>query len=291
MSRSKNWCFTLNNYVQADVDRLMNLGNTVAYLIFGKEVGESGTPHLQGFVCFPLRKTLNAVIQILGQCHCSIARFVEQSIEYCKKEGDFEEIGTAPTTTPGKRNDIEAFKEDVKLGNVDMKSIREIHSEVYAKYPRFCIEYVNDNMKAGEVANHPLRDWQADLNTRLNGPINEREIVFIVDPLGNKGKSWFFRYYEQNHQDNCQIILPGKKLDMAHVLEVGKRSYLFDCPRSKQGEFIQYDFLEQVKNGNVFSGKYESKNKRFEVPHVVIAMNEDPDMEKLSNDRYVIIRI
>ena len=66
---------------------------------------------------------------------------------------------------------------------------------------------------------------------------------------------------------------------------------LFDCPRSKQGEYIQYDFLEEVKNGYVFSGKYEPRIKRFKVPHVVVAMNEYPDMEKLSADRYNIITI
>lgn len=291
MSRSKNWCFTLNNYTQEDVDRLMNLESQVEYLIFGREVGESGTPHLQGFVCFPSRKRLNQVIAIIGQCHCSVARFIEQSIEYCKKENDYEELGTPPERQQGKRNDIEAFKEDVKGGNLNMKDIRELHSEVYAKYPRFCIEYVNDNMKGGSVENHPLREWQSSLNSLLNGPVNEREIIFVVDAVGNKGKSWFFRYYEQNHDTNCQIILPGKKLDMAHVLESGKRVYLFDCPRSKQGEFIQYDFLEEVKNGNVFSGKYESRNKRFDTPHVVVAMNEMPDESKLSADRYNIINL
>ena len=270
----------------------MGLEGVVDYLIFGREIGESGTPHLQGFVSFPSRKRLRQVIQTLGQCHCSIARYIMKSIEYCKKDGDFEEIGNAPAEkTPGQRNDLELFKEDVKQGNVCMKSIRELHSEVYAKYTRFCIEYVNDNYTAGKVANHPLREWQANLNTMLNGPVNEREIIFVVDTRGNTGKSWFFRYYEQNHEDNCQIILPGKKADMAHVLQVCKRVYMFDCPRSKQGEFIQYDFLEEVKNGNVFSGKYESKNKRFETPHVVVAMNEMPDMDKLSMDRYRVINL
>lgn len=291
MSRSKNWCFTLNNYEQIDVDRILNLGNVVDFLIFGREVGESGTRHLQGFVSFPSRKRLNQVIALLGQCHCSIARHVKKSIEYCKKDGDYESIGTEPVITQGKRNDLELFKEDVKQGNHDLKSLRELHSEVYARFPRFCIEYVNDNMKPQRVEDFPLREWQSELNVYLNGPVNEREIVFVVDYQGNKGKTWFFRYYEQNHEDNCQIILPGKKLDMAMVLECSKRVYLFDCPRSKQGEFIQYDFLEEVKNGNVFSGKYESKMKRFNIPHVCVAMNEEPDLTKLSEDRYKIIRL
>jgi len=58
--------------------------------------------------------------------------------------------------------------------------------------------------------------------------------------------------------------------------------------KSKQGDFIQYDFLEELKNGYVFSPKYESKNKSFPTPHVVVLMNEIPDKSKLSEDRYNI---
>lgn len=64
-----------------------------------------------------------------------------------------------------------------------------------------------------------------------------------------------------------------------------------DAPRSKQGEFIQYDFLEDVKNGYVFSTKYESRVKTLDNVHVVVNMNETPDMSKLSADRYHIIDI
>jgi len=78
---------------------------------------------------------------------------------------------------------------------------------------------------------------------------------------------------------------------MAYVLDPLSKIYFFDCPRSKQGEFIQYDFLEEVKNGYVFSSKYESRNKVFPSPHVVVFMNELPDMTKLSKDRYEIIRL
>jgi hypothetical protein len=46
--------------------------------------------------------------------------------------------------------------------------------------------------------------------------------------------------------------------------------------------------LEELKNGYVFSPKYESKNKSFPTPHVVVLMNETPDRSKLSADRYSI---
>jgi len=286
--RAKHWCFTLNNYTQANVDRLANLTG-IDYLIFGKEVGASGTPHLQGYVAFQSRKRLNQCIQEIGQAHFSITRMIEQSIEYCKKDGDFIERGTPPKGD-GKRSDLEEFKQTVSEGVYDLKELRQLHSEVCAKYHRFVKEYVNDMKPKVCVPVYPLRDWQANLHAILVLAPDPREILFVVDFTGNQGKSWFCRYYTDLH-DNAQIIVPGKKADMAFVLEENKRVYLFDAPRAKQGDFIQYDFLEEVKNGMVFSPKYESVLKKFNTPHVVVMMNEEPDMSKLSNDRYNIIRL
>ena len=280
----------MNNYKEDDVQRLSSLKSSVAYLIFGREVGESGTPHLQGFVSFPSRKRLSQCVSLLGQCHFSIARSITKSIEYCKKDGNFTEIGDSTSLQKqGKRNNLQAFKEDVQGGMFDLRDIREKHSMVYARYPRFVQEYLRDHRPIMSVPLFPLREWQTQVYQKLQLPPDDRSILFLVDLVGNKGKSWFFRYYEQTHPRNTQIILPGKKADMCMFLRETCRVFLFDCPRSKQGEFIQYDMLEQVKNGLVFSGKYEATDKRFPTPHVVVAMNEHPNMEALSEDRYDIM--
>lgn len=113
-------------------------------------------------------------------------------------------------------------------------------------------------------------------------------VAVIVDHVGDQGKSWFCFYYRQNNKEKTQIILPGKKADMAHVVDADKKVFFFDTPRSKQGEYLQYDFLEEVKNGYVSAPKYESMFKEFDTPHVVVMMNENPDMTKLSEDRYSI---
>ena len=75
---------------------------------------------------------------------------------------------------------------------------------------------------------------------------------------------------------------------MALTIFQRNKVFFFDCPRNKQGDFIQYDFIEELKNGYIFSPKYESKVKKLKVPHIVVCMNEYPDMTKLSEDRYKI---
>jgi len=289
-SRAKNWAFTLNNYTDADIARLSAPSAEVSYLIAGKEVGDSGTPHLQGYVSFRGRKRFTQVRAFLGDsAHIEVARNCNAAIEYCKKDGDFFEVGTAPEGA-GHRSDLDAFKEDVKSGNHDLSSIREIHSDAYAKYPRFCLEYIQDNLPKKQIVAHPLRDWQADMNVKLNAEPDDRTVYFLVDVTGNNGKTWFAHYYASLH-DRVQVLQPGKKADMAYALDPTVRTLFIDAPRSKQGEFLQYDFLEQCKDGYVFSSKYESRVKTLSKCHVVVLMNEEPDMAKLSADRYNIIRL
>lgn len=269
------------------MDRLSSPLEEVVYLIFGREVGLSGTPHLQGTVCFQSRKRLSQVIAIIGQAHCSVTRFLLQSIDYCKKDGDWVEQGAIPEGKNGERSDLEEFKASVKEGVTTLKELRELHSSVVARYPNFVKDYINDLKEPVRVELHPLREWQSTLYNKLILPPDKRKIMFVIDLVGDKGKSWFARYYCDLHE-NAQIIVPGKKADMSYVVSEDCRVFFLDCPRSKQGDFIQYDFLEELKNGYVFSPKYESKIKKLSTPHVVVMMNELPCMEKLSADRYSI---
>lgn len=305
--KAKQWCFTLNNYTNEDVDRLgsENQDGTpglpgTTYIIFGKEVAATGTRHLQGTICLTARKARSQVKTLIGHNpHLEVTKHLQQSIEYCKKEGDFVERGIPPKqpTQKGDKNDeLEDFKNSVKEGVTSLVELRELHSNVVARFPEFVNDYINDRKPKITVEPHPLRPWQQILYHRLTvqGPQLpeevrrfKREIIFIVDLTGDKGKSWFARYYCGIH-DNAQILVPGKKADMTLVVNEDNRVFFMDCPRSKQGDFIQYDFLEELKNGMIFSPKYRSRVKTLATPHVVVLMNEHPDMTKLSQDRYSI---
>lgn len=295
MSIAKNWCFTWNNYTDDDVARLSGLVNVPAsniqYIIFGKEVGAEGTPHLQGTVCFSKKQRLAQVkAQLGGNPHVEVVKNINASVNYCKKEGDWVEFGEQPAGR-GSRSDLEGFKDDIKGGMLSLKEIREAHSEVYAKYPRFCLEFIQDHYPKVTIPDHPLRAWQQNLFDKLSAEPDRRKIIFIVDVVGNSGKSWFAHWYAKEKGETVQVMLPGKKADMAYNLQLGLKVVFLDAPRSKQGEFIQYDFLEDLKNGFVFSPKYESRVKTYEPLHVVVNMNETPDDTKLSADRYDIINI
>ncbi len=293
-ARAKNWVFTINNWGDPDIVRLAALVPAEAkYIIYGRERGEQGTPHLQGFIQFVRVLRFNQVKDLVGNtAHIEVAKRTFEAIEYCKKEDDYTEHGEPPVQAAGKRTDLDDFKDDVKAGMLSMKELREKHSEVMAKYTGWCHQYVTDNTPPQEIELFPLHPWQQELYATLQRPADPRKIIFVVDPQGNKGKSWFARYYLWLHPDDTQIIQPGKRNDMAFVIETTTRVLFMDAPRAKQGEFLQYDFLEQIKDGMVSSYKYTCVNKCFpHKVHVVVMMNQDPDMTKLSTDRYVLINL
>ena len=98
MSRSRNFCFTTNNYVDTTFEDTLDC----VYIIYGKEVASTGTPHLQGFVSFKNAKSLKAVIKLMTPRHVEDAVTITSAIEYCKKDGDFTERGVKPKTAKEK---------------------------------------------------------------------------------------------------------------------------------------------------------------------------------------------
>lgn len=95
MSKTRGYCFTINNPQAADLQALVEL--PAEYLVYGKEVGEAGTPHLQGYVHFKSQRALNAVSKLLPRAHLEARKgSVDQAVDYCKKDGDWTERGTKP---------------------------------------------------------------------------------------------------------------------------------------------------------------------------------------------------
>lgn len=286
----KAWCYTLNNHTEEDLERVQSFSNGIEYHVFGKEIGESGTPHLQGFIKFLCRKRAMWVKNYIGgNPHVEYAKFPVNAVAYCKKDGDYFEYGTLKGA--GKRTDIDDYKAYIEKAKSDKRKVydedlREEFSELYSRCAKFMKEYRDDHRCDEVIELHELKEWQATLGVDLAKTPDNRQIIFIVDRDGNAGKSWYARYYRSLNFKDVQILKPGKYADMAYELKERVRVLFLDCPRAKQTEYIQYDFLESIKDGEVFSPKYESRMKRLDPCHVVVLMNEDPDMTKLSLDRF-----
>jgi len=121
-SRSLHYCFTLNNYVEEeDIPRLSVFFEEEAkYWIIGREIGDGGTPHLQGYASFRKRLSFSYVRDKLGtRCHIEGSRgTARQNREYCSKGGNFIEGGciNEGAAAPGKSRDELARQFMVAVG-------------------------------------------------------------------------------------------------------------------------------------------------------------------------------
>lgn len=81
-----HWCFTLNNWTEPEKDDILLVcSNSSKKYIFQGEVGEQGTPHLQGYIQFNKKVRPKGLFSI-DRIHWEKARNIEASIAYCKKE-------------------------------------------------------------------------------------------------------------------------------------------------------------------------------------------------------------
>jgi len=133
----RHFCFTHNNYDALVLEQYRTLFNTdkVKYAIIGQEIGESGTPHLQGYCSLQKRTRFNSIKAWLpGDPHIEKAKGnALQNQTYCSKDGQFEEFGEIPAQ--GKRTDLETVAAMVSDG-ASLHEIAQEHPTQIIKYGR-----------------------------------------------------------------------------------------------------------------------------------------------------------
>ena len=299
---STRWCFTLNNPTEPERVTLAQAGienaaQQIVYLIVGREVGAEGTPHLQGFVIFekPIRRSTVKIRLGSERFHLEPARGTsQQASDYCKKEKDFDEYGEFPNKQ-GKRSDIDRFNDWLNEldSPPDRITLSALFPALFLRYNKSLMEMVRlrfPRQPIFDINSVELREWQRELDDALNEDPDDRKIHWYTDESGGAGKSWMATYLYSKYP-HCQLVKAGKLEDMAHTLDTHSSIFVFDIPRSRT-EYFQYSILEQLKDGFVFSPKYDSHMKVWpKNVHVICFANEHPDLDKLSLDRWITHQI
>lgn len=316
---SRYWCFTLNNYTAEDVEQLSSQITGLDYIVFGKEVGESGTPHLQGYCEVASNKTIKTIKEFLGinrlHVQAALARNKDFAINYCKKgEQSHEEWTKDHTLGPNFGLNAEFIekiwkaklqgKRGVELTQYQLinnmakedKSFSEIadfNPEIAMKYHNGIKTLISEHKEHHQKAmlklsmeNIVLLPWQEDLRRELTRKPDDRKVIWYVDDLGGCGKSlmtkWLFAHTE------CTMFNNAKTADIANAWK-GERIVIFDLARCLNGEHINFQAIECLKNGMIFSSKYNSCTKVYDRPHIVIFANWPPtDLNALSADKWDI---
>lgn len=146
MDCSKNWCFTINNYTDADLAALAVWD--VRYLVFGREVGEESlTPHLQGYAVWKSSKRLSGVKKIHATAHWEIAKGnTQQNYEYCIKQGDYAERGDKPVSKGKAMQD----KWNTALDLAKNNQVDEVEAQIQVCHYETLKRIARDHMVAPE---------------------------------------------------------------------------------------------------------------------------------------------
>ncbi|AGA18265.1 hypothetical protein [uncultured marine virus] len=287
-------CFTINNHDEdweSDMERLFNEGY-FTYLVVGEETGESGTDHLQGYGELKKRTRLGAIKRFSNdfkRAHVESRRGTgEQAAVYCKKDDAWREWGEMKLSAQGKRSDLDKLREMVGEGEYNMLNIMNDCDAAF-KYPQAVRTYVALFKKAKRTRMElTLKPWQDSLNGTLTTTVpDQRKVLWFWEATGGTGKTTMARYLVRNH--GAFYCNGGKTTDIAYAYEEEK-IVVFDFTRSQE-EHINYGVIESLKNGMITSNKYQSCTKVFDIPHVVVFANFEPDYEKLSQDRWEVKEI
>lgn len=290
----RNYCFTINN-PQEDIP-VEFPEDVVRYAVYQAERGAEGTVHYQGYM------ELNKPVTVIGvkkwgdmwnRAHLERRMGTrEQARNYCMKEdtrvsGPYE-FGDFASGGKGTRSDLNEVRDAIMNGMTKEEVLME-YVDVIAKYPRLvdtCIQ-VSAKNRAQRIIDFEPRVWQESLIDRLSADPHPREIVWVYDGVGNTGKSYLSKYLVQEH--GAFYCNGGKAADICYSY-AGERIAIFDFVRDAK-DYVNYGVIEQIKNGMMFSCKYESNMKVFNVPHVIVMANFMPDQAKMSIDRWNIIQI
>jgi len=134
-----------------------------------------------------------------------------------------------------------------------------------------------------------FRPWQQQVIKKLNEQTN-RQVLWVWDSVGKTGKNTLTRYILTHYR--AFLSVGGKSEDIAHAFRSSSdiQVAVFNFTRDKQS-FINYSVLENFKDGNLFSPKYESSMLFFKPCKVIVFANFEPEMDKLSIDRWDIYEV
>ena len=230
--QAKRWCYTLNNPIQPIPYNEL----TQDYHVYGEEVGEKGTPHYQGFICFKNLKRITQLKEINSRAHWEAALGTnKEASDYCKKDGKFHEYGTLPEEkhVKGNKANSDKWKEIsdwAKAGKL---------SEIDNKYPKPFINCYR-NLQAIRKDHTPQVDNLADVcGIWIYGESGVGKTRLITklypDAYLKRMNKWYDGY-------NGEDVIVLDDLDPSHSFMGYELKKLAD----------RYCFLAEIKNASMY---------------------------------------
>nr|AHC72255.1 master replication initiator protein [Faba bean necrotic yellows virus]AHC72263.1 master replication initiator protein [Faba bean necrotic yellows virus] len=277
------WCFTLNNPLSP-----LSLHDSMKYLVYQTEQGEAGNIHFQGYIEMKKRTSLAGMKKLIPGAHFEKRRGTQgEARAYAMKEdtrieGPWEYGEFIPTIedklrevmndmkTTGKRP-IEYIEECCNTYDKSASTLREFRGELKKK-------------KAISTWELQRKPWMDEVDALLQER-DGRRIIWVYGPQGGEGKTSYAKHLVKTR--DAFYSTGGKTADIAFAWD-HQELVLFDFPRSFE-EYVNYGVIEQLKNGIIQSGKYQSVIKYSDYVEVIVFANFTPRSGMFSEDRIVYV--
>lgn len=205
--------FTWNNYPE-NAEDLLGKMDMFSYIVGGYEVGENGTPHIQGYAELDKQTVITKINKVLKGCHVEKRKGTQkQAITYCVKDDKWFEIGVKKTQ--GLRTDILELQQSIERR--ETKRFRYENYSAQWRFRRAADEYENlvvrDNNRDFEKLNVIVLFGPADAGkSRKAREISGGE-EFLYTVPGNEGK-WFDGYSYEDYilLEDFEGEMPYRKL-------------------------------------------------------------------------------
>lgn len=276
--KNKRFCFTIpilftRQLIKTDLEKKLEhvkqkLSEDIVELaIVSLEYGRYGNkPHLQGYFEFDKQRSVKQWFN-LPETHFEKAKgSLHQNLRYIS----------------GVNKDYEAPGNILFEKNVQWPTNLRIHLDIKEQESRL--------LKTSQ-----LYSWQKFLIDFYLKDKATRQVVWIYEKNGNSGKTEFCRYLRYYYG---ALPIGGKSTDVKYAIKThfdSTYSYpkllCIDVPRADE-KYISYSSIENVKDSMFFSTKYQSEGctSTFS-PTIFIFANFEPDVSKLSRDRWKIFHL
>lgn len=199
--RFRNFHLVFNNYTQEQFQDLqLTLRNDGAYYyVIGEEIGEKGTPHLQGTVCYKNARSMTAIIKrFYKEIHWEPVRDLPGSIKYCKKDEKFITWGEEPKGK-GTRTDLINITQEIKDG----KSTKDI-LETYGDKALRITHHINNVRR---IIREEKRNWTMDVRIYI-GPPGSGKTRAVWDEFGidNVYPKMVGKWWDNYNGETCVLI-------------------------------------------------------------------------------------
>lgn len=247
------------------------------------EMGAQGTKHLQFVLAFKNPQEFHTMKKWLPKAHFEKVRSLKHAVPYCVKQD---------TRIDGPW--VQGFKKYLPRMLKDLPPLEQPwHSQLWDSIN---VQGTNSGMMGAVPPNPPPGILSQPGNAfPLRGTISRR-VIWVFDKTGGAGKSLYTSHMLRRPGYLCVL---GKESDIKHAVanwlepEKGEpkelHTVIIDIPRCEH--YRGYSTIEQLKNGFMFSGKYNSKQILFDPVEVIVFANEEPDRSQLSEDRWNIFEI